>query len=335
MQFLDILAAGTLPELVDLAGRSRAMDICTVNRLPYTFDIKSAYDELVQSTVQTVTDVPISRKLNVLNTLVDSYEVFQHAALLDDIGWKVLSAISTFPGYLKIPDNFSITPSQYTLGPSNNKVSTRLLKEVRGYISSGAPVDPAVFKDRSASRQLTGLQTNARPLSLFDRSFNIPWGEVTLFSEIDGTSIDFPVYPEEISDTHQANYTTMPDILYQYEPWQLYESSGPRTVPYTFEFHRDMWTGDHRDGKANELIRFCEACCYARYNGSEVNTTVVTLYVHGSPLIRGIVTNVSKTFSGPLGLDGMPLHCKLELNITEVSKNALNYDVVKAKPLIG
>ena len=127
----------------------------------------------------------------------------------------------------------------------------------------------------------------------------------------------------------------MPDLLYQYEPWQLYNSSGPRTNTYLFHFHRDMWTGDHRDGKANELIRYCEANCYPEFNGSAVNVPTVTLYIAGSPLIHGVMTQVDTTWDGPIGLDGYYLNCELSITITEVSETALNYNVIKGKSLIG
>ena len=96
-----------------------------------------------------------------------------------------------------------------------------------------------------------------------------------------------------------------------------------------------MWSGDHRDGKANELIRFCEACCYPEYNGSAVNTSTVTLIIAGKPLIRGVMTDVSTTWSGPIGLDGYYLECELRISITEVSDKPLNYSYVKSREIIG
>ena len=127
----------------------------------------------------------------------------------------------------------------------------------------------------------------------------------------------------------------MPDLLYQYEPWQVYDSSGPRSNTYTIEAHRDMWTGDHRDGKANEMIRFFESNLYARYSGSSVITPLVTLYVAGSSLITGVMTDCSVTWDGPIGLDGWYLHFKMNFTIVEVSQTALNYDTIKKMPLIG
>ena len=147
--------------------------------------------------------------------------------------------------------------------------------------------------------------------------------------------MDFPVYPEELSESTLANYTQMPELLYQYEPWQLYQSSGPRSITFTFHFHRDMWTGDHRDGKANQLIRFCEANCFPEYNGSAVNIPIATMYIKGQAFISGVVTEVTKEWSGPLGLDGFYLECTLGISITEIAPQPLNYSTVRRLPLIG
>jgi hypothetical protein len=145
----------------------------------------------------------------------------------------------------------------------------------------------------------------------------------------------FPVYPEEYDDGVSANYEEMGEMLYQYEPWKVYKSSGPRENTFTFKMHRDMWTGDHRDGNANALIRGCEANCYPDYDGSLVNVPIVTLYIHGSNLITGVMTSCKTHWSGPIGLDGYYLCCDLTLTIVEVSPQALNYNTVRSKGLIG
>jgi hypothetical protein len=146
--------------------------------------------------------------------------------------------------------------------------------------------------------------------------------------------MDFPVYPEDYDDGVIATYDTMPDMLYQYEPWLLYKGSGPRTPSLVFKMHRDMWTGDHRDGKCNELVRFCQAQCYPQYTGAAVNTAISTLYIEGHPYISGVITEEKHTYSGPIGLDGFPLVCELTLTFTEVAKMPLTYDTVRRKGLI-
>ena len=96
-----------------------------------------------------------------------------------------------------------------------------------------------------------------------------------------------------------------------------------------------MWTGDHRDGNANKLIRSCQANCFPQYDGSLVNVPVVTMYIHGNNFITGIMTNCKVKWDKPIGLDGFYLMCELSLTITEISPEPLNYDTVKNKGLIG
>ena len=156
-----------------------------------------------------------------------------------------------------------------------------------------------------------------------------------MHSYLGNDSIDFPVYPEEIEDGVRANYETMPDLLYQYEPWQLYRSAGPRTGTYTFHMHRDMFTGDHRDGRCNELIRFCQASCYPEYKGAAVYSDISTLYIGGKPFISGIITEVRESWGGPIGLDDWYLECTLAVTFTEVSQQPLNFTTVRQKGLIG
>ena len=163
----------------------------------------------------------------------------------------------------------------------------------------------------------------------------MPWGEIALYSTLSPDELlYFPVYPNGFDDGVVANYEEMGEMLYQYEPWKVYKSSGPRENTYTFEFHRDMWTGDHRDGCANDLIRGCEANCFPDYDGSLVNVPIVTLYIHGVNHITGVMTSCKVKWDGPIGLDGFYLKCELTIGITEVSPQALSYSTVRNKGLI-
>ena len=204
-----------------------------------------------------------------------------------------------------------------------------------GYIDAGQPVDPIIFNVYNNMKSTPVVTPQERPNLGIMQYFNIPWGQVTLYSSLSDSTIDFPVYPEEYEDGAQATYDTMPDMLYQYEPWYTYKSSGPRSISLTFKFHRDMWSGDHRDGMANQLIRFCQAQCYPLFNGASVNTATVTLYIAGQPYITGILKEEKHTYSGPIGLDNMPLSVTLTLTFDEVSSYPLNYNSVMQKGLIG
>lgn len=334
MQFLSINENTKLSELSDIVGERNLEYILNANELTRTPNIGKAFLNRCNDIVnEQSSQVDWTRKISILNSMSDNSDVFEKAALLNDIGWKLLSKLGTFPGMLKIPESVEL-PSTVDIIGDNSKVSETIYQKAMYQMKTNHIIDPSIFNSYSTVKPSNLVYYNPQDGNVF-QNFQIPWGEVTLYSSLDNSKIDFPVYPEEVSDGVKANYTQMPNMIYQYEPWQVYESSGPRSNVYAFDFHRDMWTGDHRDGKANELIRFCEACCFPEYNGSAVNTTVVTLLVSGNALITGVLTDVNTKWDGPLGLDGWYLHCRLEISITEVSKSALSYSTVKNKPLIG
>lgn len=334
MQFLQIAKDEKLKTLIDKVGSRNVDSILHINNVPRTPNIGKSFYDTCKNVMDTEKDVTWQRKVTVLNTMTDDSDVFEHAALLGQSAWKVLSSINTFPGMLKIPESVVLPSSVDVLGNSQS-IGNRIYRmAMRDLETPPHSIDPSIFNEYSSIKP-SRIIDNVVEYNPTFQWFRIPWGEVTLYSSLSNTAMDFPVFPEEVSDSVKANYTTMPDILYQYEPWQLYTGSGPRVNTYEFAFHRDMWTGDHTDGKANELIRFCMANCYPEYNGSAVNTSTVSLYIHGDCLISGILTDVTVDWDGPLGHDMWYLNCKVALTITEVSKQALNYDVVRKKPLIG
>lgn len=339
MQFLKVDRKTKLQDLAQIVGARNVetlLHINGVNRVPY---VGRAFIEACNKKVSEVTeDVPPARKVALLNSLTLDSDVFEMASLMSSYGWKLLSIANTLPGTMKIPESIRVPDSTDVIGNGQSVKSQIYLKAINGLQNPPHYIDPSIFNEYSTSKQAKILDSSgynggyqADPMQWF----RVPWGEVTLYSSLSDERIEFPVYPETMSDNARANYTTMPDLLYQYEPWQIYQSSGPRTQTFSFDFHRDMWTGDHRDGKANELIRACMANCYPEYQGSAVYTSTVTLYVAGSALISGILTDVNVNWDGPIGLDGFYLHCRLDITITEVSPKPLNYTSVRRKPLIG
>lgn len=343
MQFLQITDDMTLSQLIDRVGAKNVDTILQYNSVQRTHAVGEAYKHMVDVITSQYTEldgdevrttVSYQGKINTLNTLTEDLDVFEAAALQDEDGWKLLSTIGTMPGYLRIPPTITLPDSTDILGSDDNPVPRTIYNKAMNYLENKEDIDPIIFNSYS-DRQVGAIVGDVNTIPDVYQWFKIPWGEITLYSSLSNQSVDFPVYPEEYGDERQANYDTMPDMLYQYEPWQVYKSSGPRNNTYTFKFHRDMWTGDHRDGKANELIRFCQANCYPRYRGSLVDTAKVVLYIAGQLIISGILTSVKVNYSGPVGLDSMPLYVELSLTIIEVSDEPLNYTTVARKGIIG
>lgn len=337
MQYLQISESTTLTQLADIVGDRNVDAILSANELTRTPKIGEAFKAKCDAAMEISKPVSWQSKVNILNTMTGDADVFEYASTMSENSWRLFSVLNTFPGMLRIPESVVLPSSTSILGGDGTKIGTNTyVKVMRALQTVPHTVDAAIFNNYSTISKDTVM--NPKPegnkVDMYSM-FKLPWGKITLYSSLSDESIDFPVYPEELSDGRKASYGTMPDVLYQYEPWYTYQSSGPRTMTYTFHFHRDMWTGNHLDGKANELIRFCEACCYPDYNGSAVHTTSVTLYINGQKHIHGIMTEVRPKWSGPIGLDGFYLDCELELSITEVSEIPLNYRSIRSKGIIG
>lgn len=334
-QYLKITQSTTLTDLADMIGVNNIEYTLALNNLSWSPNVGEQFYQMQSDIMSNADEVTWQRKSTLLNTLTTDTDVFETAALMNESGWKVLDNLDTIPNTLKLPSTTTFPNSEEILGDGNS-VGTTIYNLAIEYLTTPPhTIDPIIFNEYSTIKATQIVDSSS--VSSYDTfsAFAIPWGEVTLYSSIDDESVDFPVYPEEISDSTTANYDEMSEILYQYEPWYTYKSSGPRTVPYTFNFHRQMWTGDETDGKANDLIRFCQANCYPNYNGSAVITPLVTLYIAGSAHIHGIMTDVSVKWDGPLLSDNWYAHCELEITITEVSETSLTYDTVRSKSLIG
>ena len=334
-QFIQIPSDASLSDLNELVGAKNVPDILNVNSLKRSRNIGEQFTELCQNIVSTASEVSWKRKSELLNIFTTDTDVFEHAAVQDENSWKVVSSLLTFPGFLAIPDTVSIPRHDNILG-DGLPVSELIYKSVMKSLEVTGTIDNTVFNEFSTIKDVQSIPTLAKTqASPLFQWFNIPWGEIVFYSSLSGESKDIPVYPDGFNDSKSASYATMDSTLYQYEPWYIYSGANGRNLSFEFHMHRQMWTGDETDGKANELLRFVQASIYPRYSGSAVNSDIVTLYISGSPIISGILTDFSVNWTGPIGRDGFYLEFTMGITIAEVSKRALNYDVVKSLPLIG
>lgn len=335
MQLLRVDSNITFSQLRDIVGNRHISEFLAVNGLERRPDIGKQITTKFTNAISTENEVDWQRKSTILNRLSTDNDLFETAALCGSSAWKALSSVGTFPGTLKVPETIKLPDSVSVIG---NGISTPKLtydKVMSQLTHPPYEIDPSVFNEFSSRVGMSSVTpTTHTQTSNFFQMFNIPWGDITLYSSF-GDTVDFPVYPETVEDGVSAEYSQMPDLIYQYEPWFVYQNSGPRSCTYDFHMHRDMWTGDHADGKCNELIRICESQCYARYQGSSVQTPLVSLYISGKSLITGIMTSAKVSWGGPILNDGWYGEVTLSISIVEVSQSALNYDTVKSKGLIG
>lgn len=335
MKYLKIGNNTTLKDLVSSIGYrniDNALHLNGLSRNPY---IGQEYSKMCKDVIKSSDKVSWQTKKAVLNTLTEDSDTFETASLLGESGWKLLgSELQLIPGYMKVPENVKLPSSVDILGNGIGVDKSTFNAVMTGLEGVNHDIDPSIFVPIDGRRPSllrdSALSTSVGAM----KAFRIPWGEVTLYSSLADDHVDFPCYPNEVSDIIRANYSQMPDMLYQYEPWMMYSSSGPRVNTYTFDIHRDMWD-DHTNGKANQLVRFCQANCYPDYNGASVHSAIVSLYIGGSPIIKGIVTEVNTDWDGPLGHDKFYLHFKISLTIQEISDTPLSYTAIRNKKLIG
>lgn len=340
MQYLTITKDMTLWQLANIVGERNLDAVLNANGLTRSYNIGEQFYNKIDELKSRSEDVDYQKKINVLNQFVGDSDLYEKAALGSEDDWAALAAYNCFTDAIKIPEEVKLPSSVGILGngepiaPSIYQQCTDSLLNPNGEYAH--QIDPTIFAEYNASYYGGASVGDAgmAPSSELFQCFVIPWGEVCLYSTLGDEMLYFPVYPEELSDGVSANYDEMPEMLYQYEPWNVYKSSGPREITFTFNFHRDMWTGDHRDGNANKLIRACQANCYPRYDGSLVNTALVTMFIHDQNFITGIMTDCKVNWEGPIGLDGFYLKCELSITIKEVSPQALDYTTVKDKRLI-
>lgn len=338
MQFLKMAKDMTLSALSSIVGERNLDTVLNANSLERSVNIGAAFSERNKNLVTQFQNIGVDsqKKLSILNQFVGDSDIYEKAYLGPEDDWITLSQYNCFTDAIRIPDEVKLPPSEGILGNSE-PIPNDVYRKCTDSLKSNM-VDPTIFSEYNASFSdgrygITGSNriTSGAPFEWF----KLPWGEVCLYSSLSDEMLYFPVYPEGFSDGVKANYDEMGEMLYQYEPWKVYKSSGPREVSFTFKFHRDMWTGDHRDGNANNLIRGCEANCYPNFDGSLVNVSMVTMYIHGQNFITGVMTDCKTQWDKPIGLDGFYLQCELSLTITEVSPEALNFTTVRNKGLIG
>ena len=337
MQYLTMSKDMTLTQLSRIVGERNVDEVLNANSLTRSVNIGKAFQDQVNTALAGNTPDK-QKKINILNQFVGDSDIYEKAALGTGDDWKTLAQYNCFTDAVRLPDDLKVPPSVGIIGngqPVATDVYNACIESILD--SETGEVDPLIFAEYNAAYTGGGYGVSGngtRSAHTPFQWFNLPWGEICLYSSLEDVLLYFPVYPEEFEDGVSANYEEMGEMLYQYEPWKVYKSSGPREMSFTFKFHRDMWTGDHRDGNANNLIRGCEANCYPEYNGSLVNVSQVTLYVHGQNYITGVMTDCKTSWERPIGTDGFPLVCTLSFTITEISPEPLNYTTVRNKGLI-
>ncbi len=143
---------------------------------------------------------------------------------------------------------------------------------------------------------------------------NIIKGQVVI--TIDGISLYMPCYPEGVKDSTKISYSAS-NSLGRSEPYQAYENSGPRSIPFTFKMHREM-IGNITE--IEKIVRYIESAAYPKY-GADVATIRTTVKVGNSIYISGIMVDQSTDWEGPIGEDDKYNVVTVSFTIIETTGN--------------
>lgn len=135
--------------------------------------------------------------------------------------------------------------------------------------------------------------------------------------------ITIPVDPQTLSDSMQASWASSTPLS-RSAPIQSYSNSGPRSVNFQFQLHRDLvkqfnpdWVNMKKYGwvegydVVDLLVNNLEACVLPTYQetGKIVNPPIVSVKIRDEIYIKGVVGSVGKSFNLPIinyGTDRSP-----------------------------
>lgn len=148
-------------------------------------------------------------------------------------------------------------------------------------------------------------------------------GEVTV--TIDGYTLYMPCYPENITDRTNVNYDEQ-NALGRSEPYQAYNNSGPRSIPFTFKMHREMMDGDREE--VEKIVRWIESAAYPNYD-TNVAAVKVSVKVGKTIYISGIMTDQSTSWEGPIGDDQKYNMVTVSFTIKEVTGDPKKSETIR------
>lgn len=137
-------------------------------------------------------------------------------------------------------------------------------------------------------------------------SYAIPNDNYIYFHHLQ-KGITIPVDPTQVSDSMQASWANSTPLS-RSAPIYSYQSSGPRTMQFSFDLHRDLvkqfnpdWAKTGKD-VVDQLINNLEACVLPTYQetGKIVNPPIISVKLRNEIYIKGVVQSVGKNFQLPI-----------------------------------
>ena len=140
------------------------------------------------------------------------------------------------------------------------------------------------------------------------------------------TFILLPNWPENLSDSSSASFNSSSPLGRSAPIWS-YASSGPRTINFQFELHRELLdqVNGFEPGSSMDLVdifvKQIQACVLPTYASSSkmVDPPLVAVRVGNEVYIKGIVNGaVSIGYSGPILYNDKYALCNISFAVTEV-----------------
>jgi len=148
-----------------------------------------------------------------------------------------------------------------------------------------------------------------------------------------------PVYPETLPESNTASFSAT-TALGRSNPVFSYSSSGPRTVTFSIVLHRNMMNDinivpnnfnlDPGTDIVEEFINSIESAVIPKYDNSvkALNPPMVSIRIGNELYIKGIVSSVSKEFSGPILDNDKYAVCRVNFSVQGV--DPIDAEMVKA-----
>ena len=147
------------------------------------------------------------------------------------------------------------------------------------------------------------------------------------------TVIVLPTYPETVTDSMSANFSTTTP-LGRSAPIYSYSSSGPRTVGFSLNLHRDMMNAinyqssnaniDIGDDYVDTMIKQLQAAVVPKYSATErmVNPPIVAVRLGDDIFCKGVVTGALQiTYGLPIiEINGKNKYaqCTVSFSVSEI-----------------
>ena len=164
-----------------------------------------------------------------------------------------------------------------------------------------------------------------------EHEYPMPGPECYIYFFHTGDYIILPTYPEQLSDTQAISYTSSIP-LGRSAPIYSYQNSGPRSIGFDFELHRDMMyeinyqnssidTQNLNDDYVDLMAKKIQGAALPEYSVAEkmVNPPIVAVKIGTDIFIKGVITgSVGVQYKPPILETGKYACIHISFSVSEV-----------------